>query len=60
VVYLAQRSRTAPRYFGLQLDQPGGWRHIDNAIRIIVEGVMRGDGQGPRPRRAGGKRPQRG
>ncbi len=40
VIYLAQRSRTAPRYFGLQLDRPEGWRHIDDAIGIIVDGVM--------------------
>lgn len=45
VVYLAQRSRTAPRYFGLRLDRPEGWRHIDDAIGVIVDGVMRGKGK---------------
>lgn len=47
VIYLAQRSRTAPRYFGLRLDQPEGWRHIDDAIGIIVDGVMRSGGRKP-------------
>jgi AcrR family transcriptional regulator len=45
VIYLAQRSRTAPRYFGLQLDRPEGWRHIDDAIGIIVDGVMSAKGR---------------
>ena len=45
VIYLSQRSRTAPRYFGLQLDEPAGWRHIDDAIGLIVNGVLRGEKQ---------------
>jgi AcrR family transcriptional regulator len=44
VIYLAQRSRTSPRYFGLQLDRAEGWRQIDEAIGLIVNGVMRSDG----------------
>lgn len=52
VIYLAQRARTAPRYFGLRLDQPEGWRHIDDAIGIIVAGVMQGRRQTSRRRAA--------
>lgn len=52
VIYLAQRSRTAPRYFGLRLDQPAGWNTIEEAIGLLVHGVM---GNGPsgksRPRK---------
>jgi len=58
VIYLAQRSRTSPRYFGLQLDKPEGWRQIDDAIGIIVDGVM-GSG-GPRPPRVTARRKKRG
>lgn len=59
VVYLAQRSRTAPRYFGLRLDRPEGWRHIDAAIGIIVDGVMRGGRQKPARPPAARKRRRR-
>ncbi|MEQ1800900.1 MAG: helix-turn-helix domain-containing protein [Gammaproteobacteria bacterium] len=55
VIYLAQRSRTSPRYFGLHLDQPEGWRQIDDAIGLIVKGVMRSDAGAPGRRRK--KRP---
>lgn len=59
VIYLAQRSRTAPRYFGLQLDQPEGWRHIDDAIGIIVDGVMGGAVRKPSRAAAPRKKPGR-
>lgn len=55
VIYLAQRSRTAPRYFGLQLDRPEGWRTIEEAIALIVHGVMGAGGPGRKPRRKRGK-----
>lgn len=59
VVYLAQRSRTSPRYFGLRLDEPEGWGEIDAAMGLIVRAVLEAepDPTGRRaPRRRSGRR----
>jgi hypothetical protein len=59
VIYLAQRSRTSPRYFGLRLDEAAGWQTIDEAIGLVVRGVMGPDETRRSPKRAartGGRR----
>jgi AcrR family transcriptional regulator len=42
VTYLALRSRTSPRYFGLRLDRDAGWREIDAMLELVIGRVMGG------------------
>jgi AcrR family transcriptional regulator len=60
VTYLALRSRTSPRYFGLRLDRDSGWREVDAMLDLVIGRVMGGDGdRKPRGPRAGGRRTRR-
>lgn len=40
VCYLALRSRTAPRYFGLRLDREADWRRIEAMIEVVIGRVV--------------------
>jgi hypothetical protein len=46
VTYLALRSRTSPRYFGLRLDRDEDWREVGAMMRLVIDRVL-----GGRPRR---------
>ncbi len=60
VTYLALRSRTSPRYFGLRLDRDAGWRDVDGMLELVIGRVMGGDGRPKRRRpRTGAKRAAR-
>ena len=50
VCYLSLRSRTAPEYFGLRLDDGADWKRIDSMLALVVARVL---GSGAP---AGGKR----
>jgi AcrR family transcriptional regulator len=57
VTYLALRSRTSPRYFGLRLDRDAGWREVDAMLELVIGRVMGGDGvRKPRGPRRGAQR----
>jgi AcrR family transcriptional regulator len=63
VCYLALRSRTSPRYFGLRLDREADWRRIEAMIEIVISRVVEGKAPArtapatPAPRRGRGRRP---
>jgi AcrR family transcriptional regulator len=60
VTYLALRSRTSPRYFGLRLDRDAGWREVDDMLELVIGRVMGGSGlRKPREARARTKRAPR-
>ena len=41
VCYLSLRSRTAPEYFGLRLDDGADWKRIDSMLALVVGRVLR-------------------
>lgn len=53
VCYLALRSRTAPRYFGLRLDRETGWKRIEAMLELVIGRVVDEPGRSRRhpPRR---------
>ena len=61
VCYLALRSRTSPRYFGLRLDREADWRRIEAMMSLVISRVVDGKAPAlaPAPRRGRGRRPAR-
>lgn len=62
VCYLALRSRTSPRYFGLRLDREADWRRIEAMLALVISRVVEGPtrtlrrgGRGPRTRKSARK-----
>ncbi|MBK6598023.1 MAG: TetR/AcrR family transcriptional regulator [Proteobacteria bacterium] len=51
VCYLALRSRTAPRYFGLRLDREADWRRVEAMLEIVIGRVVGGSAAAPRRKR---------
>lgn len=56
VCYLALRSRTAPRYFGLRLDRDSDWRRIEAMLDLVISRVV---GEPAAPRRGRGRKRRR-
>jgi AcrR family transcriptional regulator len=48
VCYLALRSRTAPRYFGLRLDRESDWRRIEAMLALVISRVVGAPAVAPR------------
>ena len=48
VCYLALRSRTAPRYFGLRLDRDSDWRRIEAMLDLVISRVVDEPAAAPR------------